>query len=150
MVGVSPYPSTIETLYPLGSWVLSLSLVVKIVFVLDTPEAAGRSSYQPLLEGEMVGSKVSWVSYAYRFKHTSVQFKDVVTLESEYLTLVDLKPCLYVTISQALLEISQEVHQPKVCQEVYDMLVLGRCLHLGPPGLQGLHPGSGEQLLRVW
>ena len=98
----------------------------------------------------MVRRKVSWVSDAYRFKHTSIQFKDVVTLELEYLTLVDLKPRLYVAVAQALLEMSQGVHQPKVCQEVYDLLVLGRCLHLGPPGLQGLYPGSGEHLLRVW
>ena len=38
---VSPYPSALETLYPLGSWVTSLALVIRVLLLLDNPRGSG-------------------------------------------------------------------------------------------------------------
>ena len=65
---------------------------------------------------------VPQVSNPHHFKESSVCLQDVVTTRLQQYTLPDLGPRLQVSEPQALVEVSEEVHQPKLHQQISDLL----------------------------
>ena len=59
------------------------------------------------------------------FKDLEVRPQDIFTLCTQKSVLPDLEPRLQVRESQALVELPEEIHQPKIHQEVDDLLALG-------------------------
>ena len=77
------------------------------------------------MNGKVVGSKVLGVLNAYRLKQTAISTQDTIKERMQQSTLVEPPSHLEATVTEALTEMDHEVHQPKGCQEVINLLITG-------------------------
>ena len=77
------------------------------------------------MEGKMIEWKVPRVSDPHFLEKPSVRTKDIVAAQTQQFNLVDLSPHLIMSETQPLPEVTKEVYQHKLIQEVGHRMIIG-------------------------